>query len=292
MHEDIWTIGRLLEWTTQYFQSKGIASPRLDGEVLLSHVLKVDRIYCYSHYDKPLTKEELGSFKKLLLARVEGRSVAAITGHKEFMGLSFQVNEHVLIPRADTETVVEGVLSLCDKKDVLRIVDVCTGPGTILLSLLHYLPNASGVGVDISEKALLVAKENQKRFHLMDRSSLHVMDVLQEEAFPKDLDFDNVDVMTANPPYIRTDEMKTLMKEVLFEPHIALDGGRDGLMFYPPIFKLAKKYLKRGGLLAVEFGLGQEEAVANIADKVEGFSKGAFWKDISGKIRCLAFTKE
>ena len=147
MHKEIWTIGRILQWTEQYFQSKEMDTPRLDGEVLLSHVLGKDRIYLYTHYDQPLIQEELDAFRPLVQERAKGHCVAAIIGEKDFMGLTFKVNDKVLIPRPDTETLIEHVLGTYQKDSNIRILDVCTGPGTILLSLLHYLPNACGMGI-------------------------------------------------------------------------------------------------------------------------------------------------
>ena len=172
MHKEIWTIGRILQWTEQYFQSKEMDTPRLDGEVLLSHVLGKDRIYLYTHYDQPLIQEELDAFRPLVQERAKGHCVAAIIGEKDFMGLTFKVNDKVLIPRPDTETLIEHVLGTYQKDSNIRILDVCTGPGTILLSLLHYLPNACGMGIEISADALSLAKVNSERFNLNDRVQL------------------------------------------------------------------------------------------------------------------------
>lgn len=136
MHKEIWTIGRILQWTEKYFQSKEMDTPRLDGEVLLSHVLGKDRIYLYTHYDQPLIQDELDAFRPLVQQRAKGHCVAAIIGEKDFMGLTFKVNDKVLIPRPDTETLIEHILGTYQKDSNIRILDVCTGPGTILLSLL------------------------------------------------------------------------------------------------------------------------------------------------------------
>ena len=169
MYKEIWTIGRILQWTEQYFQSKGMDTPRLDGEVLLSHVLGENRIYLYTNYDQPLEQEELDRFRPLVIERAKGHSVASLTGTKDFMGLTFAVNDKVLIPRPDTETLVEYVLSSYHQQDSIRILDMCTGPGTILLSLLHYLPTATGMGLDISRDALEIATKNQEAFKLENR---------------------------------------------------------------------------------------------------------------------------
>ena len=179
MDKGLWTISRVLQWTEQYFRSKGIESSRLDGEVLLSHILGCDRMYLYVNFDRPLNQDELRPFHETILQRVKGYSVAAIIGHKEFMGLDFHVNEHVLIPRPDTETLIEDILDTYDTESSPRILDLCTGPGTILLSLLHYLPQAKGIGVDISKKALAVAEQNRQSMELADRSRFCEIDIKQ-----------------------------------------------------------------------------------------------------------------
>lgn len=179
MDKGLWTISRVLQWTEQYFRSKGIESSRLDGEVLLSHILGCDRMYLYVNFDRPLNQDELRPFHETILQRVKGYSVAAIIGHKEFMGLDFHVNEHVLIPRPDTETLIEDILDIYDTEASPKILDLCTGPGTILLSLLHYLPQAKGVGVDISYKALAVAEQNRQSMALFDVSRFCEIDMKQ-----------------------------------------------------------------------------------------------------------------
>ena len=179
MDKGLWTISRVLQWTEQYFRSKGIESSRLDGEVLLSHILGCDRMYLYVNFDRPLNQDELRPFHKTILQRVKGYSVATIIGHKEFMGLDFHVNEHVLIPRPDTETLIEDILDMYDTEASPRILDLCTGPGTILLSLLHYLPQAKGIGVDISKKALAVAEQNRLSMALSDVSRFCESDIKQ-----------------------------------------------------------------------------------------------------------------
>ena len=227
MYKEIWTIGRILQWTEQYFQSKGMDTPRLDGEVLLSHVLGINRIYLYTHYDQPLEQEELDRFRPLVIERAKGHSVASLTGTKDFMGLTFAVNDKVLIPRPDTETLVEYVLHTYHQQDSIRILDMCAGPGTILLSLLHYLPTATGMGLDISRDALVVAEQNQEALNLENRSEFHESDMFSY--FEKNDEL--FDVIVSNPPYIRLEDKSILSLDVLNEPHIALFGGEDGLEF-------------------------------------------------------------
>lgn len=278
MYKEIWTIGRILQWTEQYFQSKGMDTPRLDGEVLLSHVLGKNRIYLYTNYDQPLEQEELDRFRPLVIERAKGHSVASLTGTKDFMGLTFSVNDKVLIPRPDTETLVEYVLHTYHQQDSIRILDMCTGPGTILLSLLHYLPTATGMGLDISRDALVVAEQNQEAFNLENRSEFYESDMFSYLEKNDEL----FDVIVSNPPYIRLEDKSILSPDVLNEPHIALFGGEDGLDFYRQLAKECVKYLKPYGLVAFEVGYDQAEDVKSLLESVGSYVNISFASDLSG----------
>ena len=288
MHKEIWTIGRILQWTEQYFQSKEMDTPRLDGEVLLSHVLGKDRIYLYTHYDQPLIQEELDAFRPLVQERAKGHCVAAIIGEKDFMGLTFKVNDKVLIPRPDTETLIEYVLGTYSKDSDVRILDVCTGSGTILLSLLHYLPNACGMGIEISADALSLAKVNSERFNLNDRVQL-----LESDMFSA-LDDKNeqFDLIVSNPPYIRTGDAKLLSQDVLNEPHIALFGGEDGLDFYRILAKTCGTYLKSQGHIAFEIGFDQAESVKALLEETGQYSNIRCIADLGGNDRVVTAVYE
>ena len=278
MYKEIWTIGRILQWTEQYFQSKGMDTPRLDGEVLLSHVLGKNRIYLYTNYDQPLEQEELDRFRPLVIERAKGYSVASLTGTKDFMGLTFAVNDKVLIPRPDTETLVEYVLSSYHQQDSIRILDMCTGPGTILLSLLHYLPTATGMGLDISRDALEIATKNQEAFKLENRSEFHESDMFSYLEHHNEL----FDVIVSNPPYIRLEDKKILSPDVLNEPHIALFGGEDGLDFYRQLAMECVTYLKSHGLVAFEVGYDQAKAVKSLLEAVGSYVDISFAADLAG----------
>ncbi|EFL56593.1 protein-(glutamine-N5) methyltransferase, release factor-specific [Veillonella atypica ACS-049-V-Sch6] len=277
MYKEIWTIGRILQWTEQYFQSKGMDTPRLDGEVLLSHVLGKNRIYLYTNYDQPLEQEELDRFRPLVIERAKGHSVASLTGTKDFMGLTFAVNDKVLIPRPDTETLVEYVLSSYHQQDSIRILDMCTGPGTILLSLLHYLPTATGMGLDISRDALEIATKNQEAFKLENRSEFHESDMFSYLEHHNEL----FDVIVSNPPYIRLEDKEILSPDVLNEPHIALFGGEDGLDFYRHLAMECVKYLKPYGLVAFEVGYDQAEDVKSLLEAVGSYVDISFAADLA-----------
>ncbi len=293
MTDEIWTVGRILQWTEQYFREKGIPSARLDGEVLLSHILKKERIYCYSHYDQPLTPEELKAFKDIIKKRVEGHAVAVLTGYKEFMGLRFAVNEHVLIPRPDTETLVEGVLQLMPRQEEFRILDVCLGSGAILHSVLHYAPKALGIGVDLSPEALAIAKENATKLGVEDRAYLFQSDLFSAIPTKKADGSDNLfDIITSNPPYIPTKDIEELAIEVKNEPHMALDGGVTGLDFYGPLVQQGAMFLKEGGYLVLEIGQGQEEDVLAMAKADGSYDEMTTWKDLSGIVRDVVLRKK
>lgn len=287
MTNEIWTIGRILKWTEQYFRQKGIASARLDGEVLLSHVLDKNRIYCYTHYDEPLTKDELARYKECVLKRANGFTVAVITGFKEFMGLKFSVDSNVLIPRPDTEILVEKVLDLFKGRSHYNILDMCTGPGTILLSILAYDDNAMGIGVDISLEALNIAQKNVNNLKLENRVQLYKSNLFESLNVLEN----KFDIITSNPPYIPTNDIKTLSIEVKNEPIKALDGGEDGLYFYPLIINNGYRYLKVNGYMALELGINQAEAVAKLAAKHGGYEIVEFWHDLAGIKRHILLKK-
>ena len=264
MDKGLWTISRVLQWTEQYFRSKGIESSRLDGEVLLSHILGCDRMYLYVNFDRPLNQDELRPFHETILQRVKGYSVAAIIGHKEFMGLDFHVNEHVLIPRPDTETLIEDILDIYDTEASPRILDLCTGPGTILLSLLHYLPQAKGIGVDISKKALAVAEQNRQSMALSDVSRFCEIDMkqlLEQVQLGTSISAGTsvgtcmgkaagTDMSTATSMSMSTGAPYGMLLDVynsLFEEHqTSLDGMFDVLVSNPPYITTAEmKQLSR-----------------------------------------------
>ena len=288
MYKEIWTIGRILQWTEQYFQSKGMDTPRLDGEVLLSHVLGKNRIYLYTNYDQPLEQEELDRFRPLVIERAKGHSVASLTGTKDFMGLTFAVNDKVLIPRPDTETLVEYVLSSYHQQDSIRILDMCTGPGTILLSLLHYLPTATGMGIDISRDALEIATKNQEAFKLENRSEFHESDMFSYLEHHNEL----FDVIVSNPPYIRLEYKKILSPDVLNEPHIALFGGEDGLQFYRILAKECRNYLNANGRVAFEVGFDQAKEVGALLQETGQYSNIQFIADLGGHNRVVTAVYE
>lgn len=283
----IWTIKKLLLWTTHYFQEHHLDSPRLDAELLLAHVLHKQRIYLYTDFDLIVEPSELSVYREYIKKRVSGVSTAAIIGEKEFMGLTFKVNEDVLIPRPDTETWLEKVIQYHRNEQGLYVADLGTGSGAILLSFLYYCKEDTGVGVDISEKALAVAEENGKNLKMDDRVTWRRGDYLT--ALEKGELFDGI---LTNPPYIPTEDIRGLAEEVRHEPMNALDGGADGLTFYRKLAEGAAEHLKDGGFLAAEFGIHQAADVVNLLKKTGKFDSFEVITDYGGIERAVYCRKK
>lgn len=260
MNDKIWTIGRILKWTEQYFKDKGIESPRLDAEVLLAHVLEKQRIYLYVHFDEPLQPGELAAYREMIKKRVLRVPVAQILGEKEFMGLTFKVTADTLVPRPDTEILVQAAvdrLRAMAGEEPLRFADIGTGSGAICLSVLHYLAGTVADTVDISPAARAVAEENAASLGLADRVTFHTGDLLQP------LSGISFAAILSNPPYIPEADIVKLAPEVrLKEPHTALSGGQDGLDFYRRLANEAPAMLVPGGFTAFEVGIHQAGDVA------------------------------
>ena len=276
--QEIWTIGRILKWTEQFFKEKGIESPRLDAEVLLAHVLEKQRIYLYVHFDEPLQPGELAAYREMIKKRVLRVPVAQILGEKEFMGLTFKVTADTLVPRPDTEILVQAAvdrLRAMAGEEPLRFADIGTGSGAICLSVLHYLSGTVADTVDISPAARAVAEENAASLGLADRITFHTGDLLQP------LSGISFAAILSNPPYIPEADIATLAPEVrLKEPHTALSGGQDGLDFYRRLTADAPALLKDGGFLALEVGIHQAAPVAALA--APSFSRTEILKDYAG----------
>lgn len=283
----IWTIKKLLLWTTHYFQEHHLDSPRLDAELLLAHVLHKQRIYLYTDFDLIVEPSELSLYREYIKKRVSGVSTAAIIGEKEFMGLTFKVNEDVLIPRPDTETWLEKVIQYHRNEQGLTVADLGTGSGAILLSFLYYCREDTGVGVDISEKALAVAEENGKNLKMDDRVTWRRGDYLT--ALEEGELFDGI---LTNPPYIPTGDIRGLAEEVRHEPMNALDGGADGLTFYRKLVEGAAEHLKDGGFLAAEFGIHQAADVVNLLKKTGKFDSFEVITDYGGIERAVYCRKK
>jgi len=251
-----WTTLAVLDWTTQRFTEAGIAAARLEAQLLLAHVLGCSRVQLYTGFDKPLGEEELAAYRGLIKRRLGGESVSYLLGEQEFWGLKFHVDEHVLVPRPDTETLIEVARALrTDRAAPCRVLDLCTGSGAIAIALAKELPGATIVASDLSIDAVAVAKQNAERNTVADRVDVRVGDLFAPVVGER------FDLIVANPPYIASAVIPTLSAEVRREPVLALDGGPDGLAFYDRICSMAREYLVPGGALVVEHGFDQADAV-------------------------------
>ncbi len=259
----------------------GVPEAKLDARLLLEFVCHTGRNDLLVHGDRPLTAAEETAYEEVIEKRSLRIPLQHITGVQEFMGLPFLVSDKVLIPRQDTEVLVEEVLR--ELSDGFSILDLCTGSGCILLSLLHYSNDCTGLGVDISEEALQVARQNARA--LQETDARFVQGDLFEGVEGR---FERI---VSNPPYIRSDVIPGLMPEVRqYEPRLALDGSPDGLAFYRRIVSGAPDFLKRGGKLYLEIGYDQGEAVSRLL-KEAGFSEVKTVKDFGGLDRVVSGTK-
>jgi release factor glutamine methyltransferase len=251
-----WTTLGVLDWTTRRFTEAGIAAARLEAQVLLAHVLACSRVQLYTGFDKPLGEDELARYRGLIKRRLAGESVSYLVGETEFWGLPFHVDESVMVPRPDTETVIEVVRAVRpDRTQAFRILDLCTGSGVIAVSLAKEYPAVQVVATEVSPAAAAIARRNAARNQVADRVDVREGDLFAPVAGER------FDLITANPPYIASGIVPTLSPEVLREPVIALDGGSDGLRFYDRICGEARDHLAPGGALIVEHGYDQADAV-------------------------------
>lgn len=268
---------KLYQIGKEQLQKAGITDAELDARLLLEFICHTDRNALYAHGDQEIEDEKMQDFLQLIEKRAVHIPLQHLTGEQNFMGLDFLVNEHVLIPRQDTEILVEEIMR--DLHDGIRILDMCTGSGCILLSLLHYSNDCVGVGVDVSEDALAVARQNADR--LAEKQAVFIQSDLFEKVEG------SFDLIVSNPPYIRSQEIAGLMPEVReHEPHLALDGKDDGLHFYREIIKGAMPHLKRGGQLFFEIGYDQGEAVQALL-AANGYTAIAVVKDYAGLDRVV-----
>ncbi|MCH5256794.1 MAG: peptide chain release factor N(5)-glutamine methyltransferase [Lachnospiraceae bacterium] len=297
-----WKYKQVYEWGADCLKKAGIREAELDARLLLEYVCKTDRNTLLAHSDREVSKEEYESYVNHISQREKHIPLQHITGIQEFMGLEFEVNANVLIPRQDTEILVEEVMR--HLHDGMRILDMCTGSGCILLSLLYYSNDCAGLGIDVSKAALDVAMRNAEKLESV-KSGINV-DFLQSDLFDKlgniklsykdkpvigenleNIDDFKFEIIVSNPPYIKSSVIKTLMPEVRdYEPISALDGREDGLYFYREIIKEAGKYLAGGGKLFFEIGFDQGADVKNMMEAA-GYKQVEIIKDYAGLDRVV-----
>ena len=270
---------------TQELAKKNIKSPKLDSEILMSKVLKKDRKFIILNPKICLKKNSINYFDDLVKQRSTGKPIAYLVGWKDFWNNKFKINENVLIPRPDTEIVIEEVLRFSQHKNRLKILDIGVGSGCILLSILNEKKNFYGVGIDKSSQCIELSKANAYKIGLKNRLKFFKTDV-------DNFNYDKYDLIISNPPYISHFDLKNLDKEVLnFEPKLALDGGLDGLSEIKKVIMRSSELLKKNGKLFLEIGFNQKDKVKKILNN-EGFYINKILKDYANNYRCIVSTKQ
>ncbi len=288
MTNETWTIAKLLKWTQDYFAQNDIPSPRLDAEVLLAHAAGLKRIELYTNFDSIVDDEQRAKFRGFVRERVERKPTAYIVGEREFMSMAFRVTPDVLIPRPETEFIVEGTLArIANKNAEMLIADIGTGSGCIAISLAARLPRTRFVAVDISQAALAIARENAERHGVADRIEFiagNMLEPLAAGGYAGKVDF-----LVSNPPYISEREWPEVMPDVrLHEPKGALLAEGDAMKFYRVLASNANKVLHDGGWAMVEAGAGRTEEISAIFAEKLSASDIQTIKDYQGVGRVVA----
>ncbi len=275
---DRWTVKAILEWTADYFREKGMSSGRLDAEILLAHALELDRLRLYLNLDRPLQPEERQRYRELVRRRAQREPVALITGRKEFWSIPFHVLPGVLIPRPDTETLVEAVNGDARGRTTAEVLEIGTGTGAVAVAVAKEIPDCRVTATDLDIGALGLAARNAVEAGVRESISFIASDLF--EAVRPGPHFD---VICSNPPYIPTGDIAGLQPEVrLFEPLRALDGGPDGLDVIRRIVQQAGAFLKEGGRLFLEVGDGQAGTVAALFESLGGLHDVRSIPDLAG----------
>ena len=277
-------IENILNEGINILQKNKIANPQLDSEILLSNSIKRDKKHIILNPKEILNSEQLRKFKSLIERRKKGEPIAYLINKKEFWKDEFFVNKDVLIPRPDTELIIEQVLKIYSKDSQLQVLDIGTGSGCILLSILKERPNFYGTGIDISKKSINVSKFNAKQLNLLNRVKF----------FHSSVDNFNIgkyDLIVSNPPYIESLNLKYLEKDVInFEPKLALSGGLDGFSKIRKVINKSRTLIKKNGKFILEIGFNQKNKVKKIL-KEEGFYINKAVKDYGNNDRCIISTK-
>lgn len=290
--EKSWTILEILRWTTDYFRTHGVSEPRASAEVLLAHALGLTRLALYLRYDQPLTPEELSRFRELVLRRRQGEPVAYLTGHREFWSRDFKVTPAVLIPRPETEVLVSAALEAAKEFEQQSPaengkrkpangpfgLEVGVGSGAVIITLALELPHFSWIGLDLSQDALHLARENARSLEAAGNLAFfrgNLLSSLRPEA--------RLALLVANLPYVPQKEWEALPRDIRdFEPSAALLGGADGLDLIRPLAAQAGAYLRAGGWLLLEVGAGQAPKVLELLAAAEDFDRCEAVNDYQG----------
>ncbi len=278
-------IGKAILEATYLLSKNGIKSSQLDSEILMSQIIKKDRKFVILNLEKKLKKSLFESFKEIIHERSCGKPIAYLTGKKNFWSNEFIINKNVLIPRPDTEIIIEEVLRFSKYKNKLNILEIGVGSGCILLTILNEKRNFRGIGIDISKKCLELSKLNALNIGLKNQVKFIKSDV-------DNFNYGKYDLIVSNPPYIESVNLRKLGKEVSnFEPKLALDGGLDGLSAIRKVVKKSSELIKKNGKLILEIGYNQKKKVKQIL-KDKGFYINKVLKDYANNDRCIVSTKK
>jgi len=277
-------INSAIIWGSKILKDKLIPNPRLDSEILMAKSINKDRNYILLNSNNQINKNTLNYFYNLIEKRSLGNPIAYLTNKKFFWNSEFFVTGNTLIPRPDTELVVQNALNLTKQKKEINILDIGVGSGCILLSILRERKNFYGTGIDISKKCLNISKINAANLNVSSRLKLYKSDVDK-------FNLGKYDLIVSNPPYIKTCKLKYLERDVAeFEPKIALDGGLDGLSEFRKLIKKSSELIKKNGKFILEIGFDQKNKVINLLKK-EGFYINSAQKDLANNDRCIVCTK-
>ncbi|MFZ3065812.1 MAG: peptide chain release factor N(5)-glutamine methyltransferase [Nitrospirota bacterium] len=283
---NIWTVIKALTWAEAYLKGFNIPNAKIDAEYLLSHILKCKRQELYLNPDTQLINQDINTFKGFIQRRSKREPLQYIIGEEEFRGLAFKVTRDVLIPRPETELLVEEAVKIIERQRAkgkgqkTNVIDLCTGSGCIAVSIAKEIDNCKVYATDISEKALAVAKESAKRHSVEDRITF-LQGSFLEPLKDKGLE-SKIDIMLSNPPYVSKKDMEKLQPEIKeYEPPLALYGGEDGLDSYRTIIPEALTYLENGGYLILEIGYGQAKGVKELFAQYPAYGKIKIINDLS-----------
>lgn len=288
-----WTVRKTLEWTTAFFARKGVDAPRLSAELLLAHVLAIPRIKIYTDYDRVLSDDDRGRFRDLVTRAAEHEPIAYLTGRAHFFNVELEVTRDVLIPRPDTETLVENVVQAVRRQLILdapRVLDLCTGSGCIAAAIARALKHAVVIATEVSPAAAAVARRNVERLGLAGRVTVEEGDLF--EPLARIVDPQPFDLIVSNPPYIPSADIASLDRSVRdYEPRLALDGGADGLDFLRRILAGSPGRLNPNGRVFVELQFDQGPAAKELAESARGWEDIQILKDHAGHDRVLTARK-
>ena len=275
------TLKELLEKGSLELKINNINEPKIKARLLMQYILNKPREYLLVHDDEVIKKDDEEKYLANIKKIIKGMPLQHITHSQEFMKMNFYVDENVLIPRQDTECLVEETIKIAKKVNAKKFLDLCTGSGIIAVSIAKYIKDSSVTALDISAKALEIAKLNSKKNEVEDKITFVKSNLFES------LGKEKYDIIVSNPPYIKKDVLKTLDKDVQNEPHIALDGGYDGLDFYRKIIGHAYEYLKYNGYLCIEIGYDQKEDVISLLEEDGKYTNITCIKDLYDNDRAI-----